>query len=98
MSKAPVFQHFLTSSDDEKMWKMGKRAAEKDSVVGDLFSLQIQTPEDGKIDSTKHQVWLQERTRHNKQVSASVFRSNPLAMNLRVVLSYKQIHETITFC
>ena len=69
MSKAPVFQHFLTSSDDEKMWKMGKRAAEKDSVVGDLFSLQIQTPEDGKIDSTKHQVWLQERTRHNKQVS-----------------------------
>ena len=72
MSKAPVFQHFLTSSDDEKMWKMGKRAAEKDSVVGDLFSLQIQTPEDGKIDSTKHQVWLQERTRHNKQVCGLV--------------------------
>ena len=68
MCKAPVFQHFLNSSDEEKQWKQGKRTAEKDAVVGDLFSLQIQTPEDGKIDSTKHQVWLQERTRHNKQV------------------------------
>ena len=62
-----MFQHFLTSSDDEKLWKGGKRTAEKDQVVGELFSLQLLVPEES-MDSTKHQVWLQERTRHNKQV------------------------------
>ena len=68
LSRAPVFHHFLTSLEEEKLWKEGKRKAEKDQVVGDLFALQLKTPEDGKVDSTKHQVWLQERTRHNKQV------------------------------
>ena len=68
LSQAPVFQHFLTAPADDAAWKTGKRTAEKDAVTGDLFALQLQTPEDNKIDATKHQVWLQERTRHNKQV------------------------------
>ena len=68
LSQAPVFNHFLTASADDNAWKVGKRTAEKDAVTGDLFALQLTTPEDNKIDATKHQVWLQERTRHNKQV------------------------------
>lgn len=36
-----VFQHFLTCSPDEKAWKMGKRKAEKDDLVGANFFLTI---------------------------------------------------------
>ena len=67
MSQAPVFQHFLTSSEDEKLWKGGKRTAEKDQICGEIFALQLNVPDDA-MDTTKHQVWLQERARHNKQV------------------------------
>jgi hypothetical protein len=74
MSQAPVFQHFLTSSDDEKLWKGGKRTAEKDTVIGEIFSLQLQVPVE-KEDTTKHQVWLQERIRHNKQVQKTDFKN-----------------------
>ncbi|XP_062873969.1 sorting nexin-18a [Trichomycterus rosablanca] len=45
LSKCDVFQHFLTcSSTDEKSWKLGKRKAEKDEMVGANFFLAISTP------------------------------------------------------
>uniref|UniRef100_A0A3P9KKM2 Sorting nexin n=1 Tax=Oryzias latipes TaxID=8090 RepID=A0A3P9KKM2_ORYLA len=39
-----VFQHFLTCGPDEKAWKMGKRKAEKDDLVGANFFLTISPP------------------------------------------------------
>lgn len=45
LSKCDVFQHFLTcSSNDEKAWKLGKRKAEKDDLVGANFFLTISPP------------------------------------------------------
>ncbi|XP_077456719.1 sorting nexin-18a [Stigmatopora argus] len=45
LARCDVFQHFLTcSSTDEKTWKMGKRKAEKDEMVGANFFLTISTP------------------------------------------------------
>lgn len=45
LAKCDVFQHFLTcSSTDEKAWKLGKRKAEKDEMVGANFFLTISTP------------------------------------------------------
>ena len=45
LSKCDVFQHFLTcNSTDEKAWKLGKRKAEKDEMVGANFFLTISTP------------------------------------------------------
>ncbi|XP_051923177.1 sorting nexin-18a [Hippocampus zosterae] len=44
LARCDVFQHFLTCSTDEKAWKMGKRKAEKDEMVGANFFLTISTP------------------------------------------------------
>ncbi|XP_069078276.1 sorting nexin-33 [Pleurodeles waltl] len=43
LSQYDGFQHFLTCSDD-KQWKMGKRRAEKDEMVGASFLLTFQIP------------------------------------------------------
>ncbi|KAL0979909.1 hypothetical protein UPYG_G00191450 [Umbra pygmaea] len=51
LSKCDVFQHFLTSnSTDEKAWKLGKRKAEKDEMVGANFFLTIATPSGPPLD------------------------------------------------
>lgn len=45
LARCDVFQHFLTCpSTDEKLWKQGKRKAEKDEMVGANFFLTISTP------------------------------------------------------
>nr|XP_057927675.1 sorting nexin-18a [Doryrhamphus excisus] len=45
LARCDVFQHFLTCScTDEKAWKLGKRKAEKDEMVGANFFLTISTP------------------------------------------------------
>ncbi|KAM8866761.1 sorting nexin-18a [Synchiropus picturatus] len=45
LARCDVFQHFLTcNSTDEKAWKLGKRKAEKDEMVGANFFLTISTP------------------------------------------------------
>ncbi|XP_060611720.2 sorting nexin-33 [Anolis sagrei] len=43
LSQYEGFQHFLTCRDD-KQWKMGKRRAEKDELVGASFLLTLQIP------------------------------------------------------
>ncbi|XP_067390717.1 sorting nexin-33 isoform X2 [Emydura macquarii macquarii] len=43
LSQYEGFQHFLTCRDD-KQWKMGKRRAEKDEMVGASFLLTFQIP------------------------------------------------------
>nr|XP_033776525.1 sorting nexin-33 [Geotrypetes seraphini]XP_033776526.1 sorting nexin-33 [Geotrypetes seraphini] len=43
LSQYEGFQHFLTCSDD-KQWKLGKRRAEKDEMVGASFLLTFQIP------------------------------------------------------
>lgn len=43
LSQYEGFQHFLTCHDD-KQWKMGKRRAEKDEMVGGSFLLTLQIP------------------------------------------------------
>lgn len=44
LSISPVWQHFLTCTD-EKRWKTGKRIAEKDPLVGANFCATITAPE-----------------------------------------------------
>jgi len=44
LSRSPVWQHFITCTD-EKMWKTGKRRAEKDELVGAMYFYAIETPE-----------------------------------------------------
>ncbi|KAK1892798.1 Sorting nexin-18 [Dissostichus eleginoides] len=45
LARCDVFQHFLTcNSTDEKAWKLGKRKAEKDEMVGANFFLTISPP------------------------------------------------------
>ncbi|MEQ2212894.1 Sorting nexin-18 [Xenoophorus captivus] len=41
LAHCDVFQHFLTCGADEKAWKMGKRKAERDDLVGANFFLTI---------------------------------------------------------
>ncbi|XP_068614735.1 sorting nexin-18-like [Brachionichthys hirsutus] len=43
LARCDVFQHFL-GCNDEKAWKLGKRKAEKDEMVGANFFLTISTP------------------------------------------------------
>ncbi|CAL1569839.1 unnamed protein product [Knipowitschia caucasica] len=45
LAQCDVFQHFLTCGPDEKAWKMGKRKAERDDLVGANFFLTISPPE-----------------------------------------------------
>ncbi|XP_050501703.1 sorting nexin lst-4 [Diabrotica virgifera virgifera] len=44
LSTCDVWVHFLTCTD-EKQWKLGKRNAEKDQMVGANFCLSIEAPE-----------------------------------------------------
>ncbi|BES90416.1 WASP-Hypothetical protein domain of Sorting nexin protein [Nesidiocoris tenuis] len=44
LSRSPVWEHFITCTDD-KMWKIGKRKAEKDEFVGDMNFHTIEAPE-----------------------------------------------------
>ncbi|XP_076020294.1 sorting nexin-18-like [Genypterus blacodes] len=44
LAHCDVFQHFLTCGVDEKAWKLGKRKAERDELVGVNFFLTISTP------------------------------------------------------
>ncbi|TNN44981.1 Sorting nexin-18 [Liparis tanakae] len=45
LARCDVFQHFIRcNSADEKAWKLGKRKAEKDEMVGANFFLTISTP------------------------------------------------------
>ncbi|XP_037609447.1 sorting nexin-18-like [Sebastes umbrosus] len=44
LARCDVFQHFLTCGADEKAWKMGKRKAERDELVGSNFFLTISPP------------------------------------------------------
>lgn len=44
LSRSSVWQHFITCTD-EKRWKMGKRKAEKDELVGANFFFAVQAPE-----------------------------------------------------
>lgn len=61
LSTCEVWTHFLTCTD-EKLWKMGKRQAEKDQLVGANFCLCIEAPEknllqswvDDKMDSSSN--------------------------------------------
>ncbi|GAU97003.1 hypothetical protein RvY_08367 [Ramazzottius varieornatus] len=43
LSQSEVWQHFLNCTD-EKRWKVGKRAAEKDELIGGGFLLATKTP------------------------------------------------------
>lgn len=45
--RSPVWEHFITCTDD-KMWKAGKRKAEKDEFVGAIYFYAIDAP-DGTI-------------------------------------------------
>ncbi|KAK9497596.1 hypothetical protein O3M35_004294 [Rhynocoris fuscipes] len=44
LSRSPVWQHFITCTDD-KIWKAGKRRAEKDEFVGAIYFYAIEAPE-----------------------------------------------------
>ncbi|CAL8279836.1 unnamed protein product [Merluccius merluccius] len=44
LGRCDVFQHFLTCGADEKAWKLGKRRAERDQLVGANFFLTISPP------------------------------------------------------
>ena len=45
LGRCDVFQHFLTCGADEKAWKLGKRRAERDEMVGANFFLTIRSVE-----------------------------------------------------
>ncbi|KAH9497284.1 Sorting nexin-9 [Dermatophagoides farinae] len=49
LCQSTVWKHFITCKD-EKQWKNGKRRAEKDELVGGMFFLTIQIPENATID------------------------------------------------
>lgn len=44
LSRCSVWQHFITCTD-EKRWKLGKRKAEKDELVGANFFFTIVAPD-----------------------------------------------------
>ncbi|KAL1110382.1 hypothetical protein AAG570_007913 [Ranatra chinensis] len=44
LSRCAVWEHFITCTD-EKLWKSGKRKAEKDELIGDNYFHAIETPE-----------------------------------------------------
>ncbi|KAK7874567.1 hypothetical protein R5R35_013137 [Gryllus longicercus] len=44
LSQCAVWEHFMTCTD-EKMWKAGKRKAEKDELVGANYFFSLQAPE-----------------------------------------------------
>lgn len=55
LSRSDVWQHFITCTD-EKLWKQGKRQAEKDQLVGANFCLCIEAPEKNLLQS-----WVDDR-------------------------------------
>lgn len=44
--RSEVFQHFLTSKNNEKAWKEGKRKAEHDNTIGGAFYATIEPPQE----------------------------------------------------
>lgn len=50
LSSSEVWQHFLTCTDD-KLWKQGKRQAEKDPLLGANFCLCIEAPDKNLLQS-----------------------------------------------
>ncbi|CAG2171982.1 unnamed protein product [Oppiella nova] len=44
LSQCEVWQHFMTCAADEKKWKLGKRKAEKDELVGASLFFAVQPP------------------------------------------------------
>jgi sorting nexin-9/18/33 len=44
LSQSDVWMHFITCTADEKRWKLGKRKAEKDELVGASLFFAIQPP------------------------------------------------------
>lgn len=54
LSRCDVWQHFLTCTD-EKRWKAGKRAAEKDQLVGANYCITIYPPEKALLPSQVEQ-------------------------------------------
>ncbi|KAK5643229.1 hypothetical protein RI129_007074 [Pyrocoelia pectoralis] len=50
LSKSEVWRHFLMCTDD-KLWKQGKRQAEKDTLVGANFCLCIEAPDKNLLQS-----------------------------------------------
>lgn len=50
LCNSEVWKHFLTCTDD-KLWKQGKRQAEKDSLVGANFCLCIEAPDKNLLQS-----------------------------------------------
>ncbi|XP_018331254.1 sorting nexin lst-4 [Agrilus planipennis] len=59
LSKCDVWQHFITCTD-EKLWKQGKRAAERDPLQGANFCLCIEAPDKNLLQS-----WVDERMEIN---------------------------------
>lgn len=55
LSISEVWQHFLTCTD-EKLWKTGKRQAERDQLVGANFCLAIEAP-----DKTLLPSWVEDK-------------------------------------
>ncbi|KAF5302239.1 hypothetical protein FQA39_LY10278 [Lamprigera yunnana] len=51
LSQSEVWRHFLTCTDD-KLWKQGKRQAEKDPLVGANFCLCIEAPDKNLLQSS----------------------------------------------
>ncbi|XP_047741018.1 sorting nexin-18 isoform X2 [Hyalella azteca] len=46
LSQCAVFTHFIHAPNDEKAWKAGKRKAESDKLVGNMFYEAIQRPDE----------------------------------------------------
>lgn len=69
LSESTVWKHFITCKD-EKQWKSGKRRAEKDELVGGLFFLTIQIPENATIDP-KMEVKLEQFSRFISKLDES---------------------------
>ncbi|KAJ8005571.1 hypothetical protein DPEC_G00119320 [Dallia pectoralis] len=77
LSKCDVFQHFLTcNSTDEKAWKMGKRKAEKDEMVGANFFLTISTPSGPPLDLTEVESKIDGFRAFTKKMDDSVIQVN----------------------
>ncbi|XP_077978422.1 sorting nexin-33-like isoform X2 [Glandiceps talaboti] len=70
ISKSQVLNHFLTCTD-EKMWKQGKRKAEKDDLVGASFFLMLQTPQQ-PLDSNMVEFQHESLSKFSKTMDDSV--------------------------
>ncbi|XP_015676245.1 sorting nexin-33 isoform X2 [Protobothrops mucrosquamatus] len=89
LSQYEGFQHFLTCGDN-KQWKMGKRRAEKDEMVGASFLLTLQIP-------TEHQDLQDVEDRvdifkaFNKKMDDSVLQLTSVASELGLLSNFPDI-------